>query len=205
MRVFLGILGALLVVVYPVAVYFGLSRLSVRAVGLMLLCIVVPTLALRFRGRKREHVKAILPVPLTVIGLLTLSAVLEDQRFILALPVLISVALLVQFAASLRTETSMIERFARMQKPDLPEDHRAHCRQATWLWCGFFVANGAIAGLLALFGPLEWWTLYTGLIAYIVMGVLFGAEYVVRKYRFREYGRGLHDRLIAAIFPPETP
>jgi uncharacterized membrane protein len=189
MRILLGVLSAVLTIAYPLAVYFGLSRFSVRAVSLLLLCLALPMIALRLQGKKREHLTAILPVPLSVIALIALSAILEDQRFMLALPVLISAALLVTFGASLKSGMPMIERFARMQDPELPPDHAAHCRQVTWVWCGFFVVNGAIASLLAIRGPLEWWTLYSGLIAYVLMGALFAAEYIVRKIRFRHEQR----------------
>lgn len=189
MRILFGILGALLTVAYPLAIYFGLSRFSVRAVSLIALCLALPMLLLRMRGKKREHLSAILPVPITVLALIALSAILEDRRFMLALPVLISAALLVTFGASLRSGVPMIERFARMQRPDLPPDHAEHCRQVTWVWCGFFVVNGAIASVLAIRGPLEWWTLYSGLIAYVLMGALFAAEYIVRKVRFRHEQR----------------
>ena len=107
----------------------------------------------------------------------------------LALPVLISAALLVTFSVSLVRGMPMIERFARMQNPDLPPDHAVHCRQVTWVWCGFFVINGAIAAFLAVRGPLELWTLYSGLIAYVLMGVLFAIEYIVRRFRFRHEER----------------
>jgi uncharacterized membrane protein len=146
-------------------------------------------LLLRIRGKKREHLAAILPVPISVVLLIALSAILEDQRFMLALPVLISAVLLVTFGMSLRSGVPMIERFARMQNPELPPDHAVHCRQVTWVWCGFFVVNGAIASILAIRGPLEWWTLYSGLIAYVLVGVLFATEYMVRKFRFRHEQR----------------
>ena len=205
MKVLLGIIAPVLVVAYPLAVYFGLSRFSVRTVGLFLIALSAPVFLMRiFNSRGREHLLSVLPVPLTVVTLLVLSSILQDRRFILALPVLISVVLLVTFGSSLRSKISMVERFARMQRPDLPEDHVDYCRSVTWMWCGFFVVNGTIAGVLAVVGPLTWWTFYTGLLAYILMGVLFAGEYIVRKHRFREYGSGLHDRLLAAIFPPET-
>ena len=189
MRLVLTLLGTLLAVAYPVAVYLGLSRFSVRALSLLLLCLLLPMVALRLRGQRREHLTAILPVPISVIALIALSAILEDRRFMLALPVLISAALLVTFSVSLVRGMPMIERFARMQNPDLPPDHAVHCRQVTWVWCGFFVINGAIAAFLAVRGPLELWTLYSGLIAYVLMGVLFAIEYIVRRFRFRHEER----------------
>jgi uncharacterized membrane protein len=168
-----------------------------------LLGLALPVAALRLRGARREHVSAILPAPLIVILLVAVGTILEDRRFMLAMPALISAALLAVFGASLG-KTPMIERFARLQRPDLPPSHVAHCRQITWVWCGFFVVNGAAAAALAVAGPLAWWTLYTGLIAYVLMGILFLIEYILRKYRFREYGPGIHDRILAAIFPPSA-
>ncbi|HEY6877774.1 MAG TPA: hypothetical protein VI299_07130, partial [Polyangiales bacterium] len=96
----------------------------------------------------------------------------------------------------------LVERFARMQNPDLSPAQVAYCRTVTQVWCAFFVLNAAISGSLAAWAPLSWWTLYNGLLAYVLMGVLGAGEYLVRKFRFREYGRGLHDRLIARVFPP---
>ena len=134
----------------------------------------------------------------TLVGL---SAWLDDPRFVLALPILINGALLLQFGLSLRT-TPMVERFARMQDPNLGPAQVAYCRSVTKVWCVFFVVNACVSAYLALFAEVASWALYTGLIAYMLMGVLGATEYLVRKARFREYGTGLHDRLIARVFPP---
>ena len=95
-------------------------------------------------------------------------------------------------------------RFARMQEKDgLSDAQVAHCRQVTWVWVGFFALNASIAAVLA--SNEAWvsaWATYNGGIAYALMGVLFAGEYVVRQYRFRRYGDGLHDRLLRRIFPP---
>jgi uncharacterized membrane protein len=52
------------------------------------------------------------------------------------------------------------------------------------IWCVFFVLNGTTAGLLGWWAPLEWWTIYTGLISYILSGVLLGTEWILRRRRF---------------------
>ena len=78
LRLVLTLLGTLLAVAYPVAVYLGLSRFSVRALSLLLLCLLLPMVALRLRGQRREYLTAILPVPISVIALIALSAILED-------------------------------------------------------------------------------------------------------------------------------
>lgn len=184
MRVLVKVAGIVLAIAYPVAVFFALTHLSARMVGLLGLCVAVPWLAFKYREADRDHLIAVLRVPLVVIALLALSAILDDARFVMALPVLISVALLITFGGSLRGEMPMVERFARMKERALSEEKVRHCRQATIAWCVFFVVNGVIAGALALLEMKTEWAIYTGGIAYGLMGLMFAGEYAVRVYRF---------------------
>ncbi|MEM9194031.1 MAG: hypothetical protein AAGF12_32955 [Myxococcota bacterium] len=206
MRIVLTVLNVVLAVTYPLAIWWSLSRFSPRVVGLIGIALLVPVLVLRFHRaasdpERRGHLLAVLRVPLSILALLLLGAVLDDQRLILAMPVLISGVLLVTFGASLRQEMSLIERFARMKEKELTPAQVAHCRQFTWVWCGFFVVNGGIAAFLALLEDTFAWAAYTSGIAYALMGVLFVGEFIVRRYRFRDYGRGPHDRLLSRVFP----
>ncbi|MET0287526.1 MAG: hypothetical protein ABW352_23770 [Polyangiales bacterium] len=204
MKVALAVLNGVLVAAYPVAVYVGLTRFSARGLGLLLLGLLLPGMLLKLRDARREDVLVVLRLPLSICALLGLAALLNDARFVFALPILINAALFVQFSTSLRG-TPLVERFARMQSPTLSAEQVTYCRGVTKVWCAFFVINAAISAALAVWAPLAWWTLYNGLLAYLLMGVLGATEYVVRKFRFREYGAGLHDRLIARVFPPVHP
>lgn len=200
MRVALTVLSVALSVAYPLAIFWALTHLSPRSVSLLALGIVVPLFGLRHW--RSPHLMTVLRVPLAVMLLLTLGAIFDDERLILATPVLISVALFVSFAGSLWGEVSFIERFARLRKPELSPAQVAHCRQATVAWSIFLLLNAGVAGALAWLGLRQWWALYTGLVAYLLMGALGASEYVVRQYRFRDYGRGPHDWLISRVFPP---
>jgi uncharacterized membrane protein len=203
MKVALAVLNGILVAAYPIAVYVGLTRFSARGLGLLLLGLLLPGMLIKLRNARREDLLVVLRLPLSICVLLGLAALLNDARFVFALPILINAALFVQFASSLRG-TPLVERFARMQNPALNGEQIAYCRTVTKVWCAFFVVNAALSGTLAIAAPLAWWTLYNGLIAYLLMGLLGASEYVVRKFRFREYGNGLHDRLIARVFPPNS-
>lgn len=209
MKVLLGILNAVLAVAYPVAIWWALTHRSPRTVGLVAMAIVVPLVGLRVLKADRTHLWPVLRLPLTVMALLLTGTLLNEPLYFLLLPVLISVALLVQFALSLRGEMPIIERFARMQEPELGDGpqgaaKQAHCRQVTVAWCVFFVLNAAISGLLAFAAPTRWWAIYSGGIAYGLMGTMFAGEYIFRKARFRDYGRGPHDRLLALLWPPHN-
>ena len=89
--------------------------------------------------------------------------------------------LLAVFAISLRYPPSAIERLARLQEPDLPESGVRYTRRVTQVWCGFFIVNGSIALATVLWASDAAWALYNGLIAYLLMGLLFAAEWLVRR------------------------
>ncbi len=75
----------------------------------------------------------------------------------------------------------MVERFARLQEPELPDYAISYTRTVTKVWCLFFIINGSIS-LTTCFMDLQTWTLYNGLISYILAGLLFACEYATRLY-----------------------
>ena len=181
----LGILAGIGMALYPAAVYFGLTRgAPARVVSLVLLAGAAVTLGFRLRRATRTDWLAVLPAPIAAAACGIAGALLDDARFVLVVPVLISAVLLAGFAHSLRGGPTMIERFARMQDPDLTPEKVAYCRTVTQVWCVFFVVNGATAAVLALAAPLEWWALYAGVLSYVLIGALFAGEHLVRAVRF---------------------
>ena len=122
-------------------------------------------------------------------------------------PIYLCVLLRLRMSKRNSKPSPIVERFARMQDPHLaagpdgPAKQR-HCRQVTQAWCVFFVLNGLVAGVLAFAAPTRVWAIYSGGVAYALMGAMFAGEYVLRKARFREYGRGPQDWLLRRVFPP---
>lgn len=188
------------VAAYPLLVYVGVSRWSPRVLGLVLLAALLPGLVSKLRTADRAHLWPVLRVPLSIFALVGLGAALDEPRFFYALPVLVNLMLLANFAATLRGPVSMIERFARMQEPELPPGGEAYCRKVTIVWCWFFVANAAMSAALALWAPVAWWSLYVGGIAYLLIGLMFTVEYIVRKATFRRFSDALPDRLLRRVF-----
>jgi uncharacterized membrane protein len=47
----------------------------------------------------------------------------------------------------------------------------------------FFAVNAAVAAGLAFFATYAWWALYTGGIAYALIGTIFAIEFAVRRIR----------------------
>ena len=115
-------------------------------------------------------------------GLLAVLATVLNQALPLKLyPALVNAVMLVVFGTSLRFGPPLVERLARLQEPELPAFALAYTRRVTQVWCGFFVLNGGLALLTALYASDRVWMLYNGLLAYVMMGVLFAGEWLVRR------------------------
>ena len=114
----------------------------------------------------------------------------------LILPALNNVAFLLVFAGSLVVKRPLVERFARLFHADLTPREVVYCHKVTWAWVLFFVGNITVILLLAEFAPLSWWTIYTGVLGYMLAGALGVGEYIVRKHRFGRFNDRLFDRLL---------
>lgn len=209
MGVVITVLWIVITLAYPAVVYFGSQHWPPHVLSLVLLALFGSLVLLRRltqRAAPQSNDWRTSVVPLAVGSLLLLGAILRQAAFVKAVPVIVNGGLLALFGFSLRAEQSMVERFARRQDPDLTPDKVAYCRTVTKVWCGFFVANIAVTVGLAVFGTIAAWTLYTGIIAYVLIGAMFTVEYIVRKARFRDYPERPwpHDRLLRAVFPPRS-
>lgn len=202
--VVLGIVNAVLVVLYPIAIWIGLTMLGTRSVSVIVLGLLIPILAIRLRRADRATFWSIVRVPIAILVLVVLGAVTGDARFVLAMPVVINTVLLATFAETLREgQTPIIERFARLVDEELSEAKRAHCRSWTIRWCVFFTLNATVALALGLFATPFAWAAYNGGIAYALIGSMFAIEYVERKATFRDAApRNAMDRLMTKVFPP---
>jgi len=170
----MSVLAAVITLLYPLAIWFGHGRIEPRwLAGLLLAAAIARLPALKLSGVARWSVAAAL--------VLVAAAIWSNLLLPLKLyPVLVSAALLAGFAYSLGTPISAVERMARLRGEDFPPAARAYMRKVTQVWCGFFVINGAIAFGTALWASEAVWSLYTGVISYALMALLFGAEYLVR-------------------------
>jgi uncharacterized membrane protein len=188
---------------YPFIVFFAYQRLDTRAAAGLLLCLYALSLAARIRGPARE-VWALLREHLGLVLLIGLAMITGERLILQLLPIAVSLYLLATFGWSLRAGPPIVERMARLVDPDLPDFCVPYCRKVTIAWCSFLALNSLCIAWLAWFGPFQWWALYTGLVAYLLLGLLFAAEFSVRKLWFRYYREGLLDRAFARLFPAEN-
>lgn len=183
MRRGVQIAGTVLLVLYPLGIWAGISAGGGRAVGV---AVLISLLAFGLVRRRYAGLQWNIGHLVVLPGLALVSILFDRQRLLLATPVVINAALLATFGGSLLGgRVPVVERFARTIDGDLSPERVAYCRTVTKIWCAFFVVNGSVALWLSLYGSLSAWGLYTGAVAYGLMGLLFVAEYTVRRLRFR--------------------
>ncbi|MDY0885226.1 hypothetical protein ACFPL7_02375 [Dongia soli] len=163
---------AALGVAYPFFVYFSRDIISPR--GFIAAALIL--LALRLIAAKSE-IARFWRVPLLVAGLLLLIASILDSAFaVSAYPALMSLVAASVFGWSLYCPPSLIERIAVLTDGELSPSGQLYCRKVTVLWLVWLVANAMIAIGLSIWGSLATWTLWTGLISYLITGALFVGE-----------------------------
>ncbi|WP_295471634.1 hypothetical protein [uncultured Pseudomonas sp.] len=170
-----GLLLVLAGVLYPIVVYLGIEHFAPWQFALLLGGL---WLARLLSGERRPGTLAMAAVAL---GFCLLLALLDSPVLLRWYPVLISVFMLGLFGSSLIQGPPLVERLARLREPDMPESGVRYTRQVTWVWCGFFLFNGLTTTALTLWAPLHWWALWTGLLSYVLMGLLFAGEWMVRR------------------------
>lgn len=165
-------------VLYPFFVGYGLAHGQYIWVSALLIALGV--MRLFSRGNA-------LLWPLTGFAVLCggLSLILKDHAWLKLYPVFMSLGALFIFAGTLIRPPSMIERFARLAEPELPQEGVQWTRKVTMVWCGFFCINAVIACMTVFFAPTKIWVLYNGFISYLLMGVLLLGEFLLRKRQQR--------------------
>lgn len=174
----MGIFGKILLaaasIAYPLVWYFGRENGAfVWLTAAMCLLWLARALVQKVSGQR------ILSLALAAFFALAWWADMPDTLY--WYPTAVNALMLLLFGGSLLTEQSLVERLARLQQPDLPPEGVRYTRRVTQIWCAFFIMNGGISAVLVLCRRYEWWAAYTGLIAYVLMGLLAGGEWLYRK------------------------
>jgi uncharacterized membrane protein len=166
----LGLVG----LAYPFIVLAGLRFLP----PLALLAVPILLLLARLVLGRRGPTEAVLGVAaLVVLALNVVDAALAVRAW----PVLVSLGMAALFAASFRWGPVMVERIAEAAEGPMPAAARPYLRRVTAVWTGFFLLNAAMAGWTVRYGTLEQWALYNGFVSYVLLGMLFAGEMLVRR------------------------
>jgi uncharacterized membrane protein len=186
LRAGLSVVVAGALVLYPLLMYIGETRLGVQwmAFGIIAVCLLrlgVARLGVpRSDGRPVFGTRELFLICCGAIALALVSIWRGSPTALLYYPVLVNGVLLIVFGASLSAAQTVVERIARLRHKELPNEAIPYLRRVTAAWCVFFILNGTIALYTATASSFEAWALYNGLIAYLLIGAMFAGEFLIR-------------------------
>ena len=201
MKKFLKILFYSLTALYPVVVFTMLVVLKMP-VRILSLCVVAVAGAFflsssgRIKNDSNSEKKVLDWRPLTSSVLFLLAGILcfvfNEKIFLKLYSVVISCTMLFVFVSSLVFKPNIIFRFACLADKSIKgsafeNQVYEYCKKVTVVWCVFFILNGTVAAFTVLydFGSSELndkiWSVYNGGISYVLMGLLFAVEFIIRK------------------------
>jgi uncharacterized membrane protein len=179
-KLIINIVTNILFVGYPFIIYLSLRYNWVNlaifylAISFILRLITLPKLFPNMRWIAKL-------VACVGLCLVLISWLCAKYQMLLFYPVLVNVIFFIVFSYSLYQPQTIIEKFARLKHQNLPENAIWYTRKVTWCWCCFFIFNGTIALITCLLNNTYWWTIYNGLISYILIGAFMGGEWLIRQ------------------------
>lgn len=180
---------ATLSVLYPCLVYFGLQHWSYRIFGFFIIGVGVAKFWLSRSGDGRSDWVVLAVTLICGVAIWAFPSELAVKLY----PVAISVLVGSLFALSLRHRESLIGKIARLRGAQMTPAAVRYTRNLTAIWAILLYANALVALYLARFGTTEAWTLYCGLLSYLILGGFMGGEFLYRQHYMRRLGEHPHD------------
>ncbi len=164
---------------YPFFVLVGLKFVPEFVIGLMLIILLVARFLSKPITSNSQIERGVF-----VFGLAAISGLLlvNDLLALKAYPVIVSCGLAFIFAHSLIRPPNVIEKLARLTEPNLNELAVRYTRKVAMIWIMFFVFNACISVGTSIWGDLRSWALYNGFLSYVLIGLLFVSEFIVRQF-----------------------
>lgn len=189
-------LTVLVLLGYPLAIYFAhaYATPSQMLAGLLLL-LGLRALASAWVIKRRAGWQVALAVLCwagAAVVLLAFRGV--SMHWLKFYPMLFDLGVAAVFLGSLATGRPLIERIARAIRTEpLPPEGVVYTRRVTWAWGGLMVLIALVSLYTATAGSLRAWSLFNGLLVYVVIALAFALEYAVRCHERRKWRR--HERL----------
>lgn len=103
-------------------------------------------------------------------------------------PPIVNFSLFLIFFTSIFQEKTVIQKMALLMEPDADEAVMDYTRKVTYVWAVFTFLN-FIVSAITVFASEKIWAVYNGCISYILVGLVFIIEYIVRGIFKRKHGK----------------
>lgn len=179
LKILLKVFNTILIIIYPFFIYYCvLNNLYTASVSILLFI-----LALKLITGGKRNINNNLLLFLIGCSLCILFILSKNFIFLKLYPILVNILLLFTFGSTLfYGNRSLIEMIASLKIPKEEQDlfFKNYCRHITVVWCIFFIFNGAIAAITAIWCSDKIWAFYTGFVSYFLIALMFLSEYVYR-------------------------
>jgi uncharacterized membrane protein len=180
MKAFIAVLLGASPLVLHMAIVWSIRPLVI----VFLVMVTTGVLAGLVRGRFSPWV---IPLAALGVGAFALADFGAAERIASAWPVLVYIAIAWVFGSTLRPgAVPLIERIARFVDygDAMPAAIVAYTRFLTWTWTVVPVSMAVASLLLAEFASREVWSLFTNVLSYFALALLFFGEYPYRRWRY---------------------
>ncbi len=179
-RVIIKCITNILLVCYPFIIYLSLHY---QCINLAILCLLMFFILRLFTlPNIFSYIRWLAKITACVgLFLAILSWVFTKYQLLLYYPVAVNVLFFAVFCYSLTQPQTIIVKFAKIRHSELSPKAIQYTRKVTLCWCVFFVLNGSIALFTCLLDNISYWTIYNGLISYILIAILMGGEWLIRQ------------------------
>ena len=133
-------------------------------------------------GKFRKIIKALAPF----IGMFAVIGIFHFTDFKYYPPVM-NFCLFMIFFSSLFQERTVIQKIALASDPNSNEAVMKYTKNLTYIWAVFTFLNFLVS-VGTVFMSEKIWALYNGFISYLLVGIIFIIEYIVRINFMRKYG-----------------
>lgn len=197
MKAFLKVFIAIISILYPILVFTFLVvyKLPIRIVSLCVIFLaLVYFISATSDSSKKNHSNKKFSFsikPLLSSGFFLLIGIIcfvtNNSLFLKFYPVVVTISMFMVFALSIFNKPNIIFRFASLQDKTIKDSVNKkriekYCLKVTFVWCGFFIINSIVSVCSAIFFDEKIWTLYNCCISYVIMGLIFAVEFIVRSF-----------------------
>ena len=171
---------------YPILTHIAISHNELKF-ALVMLGIIAGLFILK-RSKLSEKKSNFFDLALWVCLIIFAAYIIFVDTIYVALylpPVLILTFFIFNFAKSLLPgQEALLTKIARVIFQDDDPETAIYTRQVTWLWTCFLILILVETVAISLFAPIEVWSLFTNVLNYLFMCLLFIVEYIYRQFRF---------------------
>lgn len=192
MKIAVVLLSAAFAVLYPLFIHLGIAHVAPQHLAILVLVIAVLRLLVT-RKRKSLNLKAFTPFVLVGLASAVIVFFSNNALLLLHIPTLVNLGLFIVFLRSYFRPPTVIENFARMEYPVMPENAVRYCARVTLVWSASLLLCTCICFYLAQFGSRSTWLVWSSVGIYTYHGIVFGVEYLVRRTKTPGFDRAIEE------------